>query len=39
VASGGAQRIWERGYKYNFYFQQQTAEGIGESVFQMIDHY
>ncbi len=39
VASGGAQRIWERGYTYSFYFQQQTAEGIGENVLQMIDHY
>jgi len=39
VASGGAQRIWERGYEYSFYFQQQTAEGIGENVLQMIDHY
>jgi branched-chain amino acid transport system substrate-binding protein len=39
VASGGAQRIWERGYQNIFYFQQQTAEGIGENVLQMIDHY
>ncbi|HEU4916865.1 MAG TPA: amino acid ABC transporter substrate-binding protein [Acidimicrobiia bacterium] len=39
VASGGAQRIWERGYTYSFYFQQQTAEGIGENVLQMIDYY
>jgi branched-chain amino acid transport system substrate-binding protein len=39
VASGGAQRIWERGYQNIFYFQQQTAEGIGESVLQMVDYY
>jgi branched-chain amino acid transport system substrate-binding protein len=39
VASGGAQRIWERGYEYLFYFQQQTAEGLGESVFLALDHY
>jgi branched-chain amino acid transport system substrate-binding protein len=39
VASGGAQRIWERGYQNLFYFQQQTAEGLGESVFLALDHY
>lgn len=39
VASGGAQRIWERGFQYSFYFQQQTAEGLGESVFLALDHY
>jgi branched-chain amino acid transport system substrate-binding protein len=39
VASGGAQRIWERGFENIFYFQQQTAEGIGEGVFKMLDHY
>jgi branched-chain amino acid transport system substrate-binding protein len=39
VASGGAQRIWERGFEYLFYFQQQTAEGLGESVFLALEHY
>lgn len=39
VASGGAQRIWERGFQNLFYFQQQTAEGLGESVFLALDHY
>ncbi|HLF61559.1 MAG TPA: amino acid ABC transporter substrate-binding protein [Acidimicrobiia bacterium] len=39
VASGGASRIWERGYQNIFYFQQQTAEGIGQNVFQMLEHY
>ncbi len=39
VASGGAQRIWERGYQNIFYFQQQSAEGLGESVFLALDHY
>jgi ABC-type branched-subunit amino acid transport system substrate-binding protein len=29
VPSGGAQRIWERGFQNIFYFQAQPAEGIG----------
>ncbi|HVR78283.1 MAG TPA: ABC transporter substrate-binding protein, partial [Acidimicrobiia bacterium] len=29
VPSGGAQRIWERGFENIFYFQAQPAEGIG----------
>lgn len=39
VASGGAQRIWERGFENIFYFQQQSAEGIGEGVLSMLTHY
>jgi branched-chain amino acid transport system substrate-binding protein len=39
VASGGAQRIWERGFQNIFYFQQQSAEGLGESIFLALDHY
>jgi branched-chain amino acid transport system substrate-binding protein len=31
VPSGGALRIWERGYENIFYFQQEAAETIGES--------
>ena len=31
VPSGGAQRIWERGFENLFYFQQGPAEGIGSS--------
>lgn len=39
VASGGAQRIWERGFENIFYFQQQSAEGIGEGVLSMLVYY
>ena len=31
VPSGGAQRIWERGFENLFYFQAQPAEGIGSA--------
>lgn len=31
VASGGALRIWERGYENLFYFQQEAAETVGET--------
>lgn len=31
VPSGGAQRIWERGFENMFYFQAQPAEGVGSA--------
>jgi branched-chain amino acid transport system substrate-binding protein len=31
VPSGGAQRIWERGYQNIFYFQQEPAEQVGDT--------
>lgn len=31
VPSGGALRIWQRGYQYMFYFQQNVAEYIGKA--------
>jgi branched-chain amino acid transport system substrate-binding protein len=39
VASGGALRIWERGYQNLFYFQQEAAETVGESPVNAIVEY
>ncbi|HSK94981.1 MAG TPA: amino acid ABC transporter substrate-binding protein [Euzebyales bacterium] len=39
VASGGALRIWERGYENIFYFQQEAAETVGESPVNAIGEY
>ena len=39
VPSGGALRIWSRGYDNIFYFQQNAAELIGFSPLAMIDYY
>ncbi len=39
VPSGGALRIWERGYDNIFYFQQNAAELIGFSPLAMIEYY
>ncbi|MGI9646997.1 MAG: ABC transporter substrate-binding protein [Acidimicrobiia bacterium] len=39
IPSGGALRIWERGYDNIFYFQQNAAELIGFSPLAMIEHY
>jgi len=39
VPSGGALRIWSRGYENIFYFQQNVAELIGFSPLSMIDYY
>ncbi|NNC39797.1 MAG: amino acid ABC transporter substrate-binding protein [Acidimicrobiia bacterium] len=39
IPSGGALRIWERGYDNIFYFQQNAAELIGFSPVSMIDYY
>lgn len=36
IPSGGALRIWERGYKNIFYFQVNAAEYIGESPIDML---
>jgi branched-chain amino acid transport system substrate-binding protein len=39
VPSGGAGRIWERGYENLFYFQQGTAEVIGATPVRALEHY
>jgi branched-chain amino acid transport system substrate-binding protein len=39
VPSGGAGRIWERGYQNLFYFQQGTAEVIGATPIRALEHY
>ena len=39
VPSGGALRIWERGFKSIFYFQATAAEYTGSSAIEMIQHY
>jgi branched-chain amino acid transport system substrate-binding protein len=39
VPSGGAGRIWERGYENLFYFQQGTAEVIGATPIRALEHY
>jgi branched-chain amino acid transport system substrate-binding protein len=39
VPSGGAQRIWERGFENLFYFQAQPAEGIGTAAVNALVHY
>jgi len=39
VPSGGAQRIWERGFQNIFYFQAQPAEGIGTAAVNGLLHY
>ncbi|MYZ49375.1 branched-chain amino acid ABC transporter substrate-binding protein [Rhizobiales bacterium L72] len=37
VPAGGALRIWSQGLKHAFYFQQNAAELVGESLVEMID--
>jgi branched-chain amino acid transport system substrate-binding protein len=39
VPSGGAQRIWERGFELMFYFQAQPAEGVGSAPVNALLHY
>ncbi|HEX6222690.1 MAG TPA: amino acid ABC transporter substrate-binding protein [Acidimicrobiia bacterium] len=39
VPSGGAQRIWERGFENMFYFQAQPAEGVGSAPVNALLHY
>jgi branched-chain amino acid transport system substrate-binding protein len=39
VPSGGAMRIWVRGYENIFYFQQNVAEFIAQSPLAMIEYY
>jgi branched-chain amino acid transport system substrate-binding protein len=39
VPSGGAQRIWERGFENMFYFQAQPAEGIGVTAVNALEFY
>ncbi len=39
VPSGGALRIWERGFKYIFYFQQNAGEYIGSAPVNTLRYY
>lgn len=39
VPSGGAQRIWERGFNNIFYFQAQPAEGVGSAAVNALEYY
>jgi branched-chain amino acid transport system substrate-binding protein len=39
VPSGGALRIWERGFENIFYFQQEAAETIGDSPVNALIYY
>ncbi len=39
VPSGGAQRIWERGFQNLFYFQAQPAEGVGSAPVNALLYY
>jgi len=39
VPSGGAQRIWERGFENIFYFQARVAEDIGTAAVNALLHY
>jgi branched-chain amino acid transport system substrate-binding protein len=39
VPSGGAQRIWERGFENIFYFQARVAEDIGTAAVNALIHY
>jgi len=39
VPSGGAQRIWERGFQSMFYFQAQPAEGVGSAPVNALNYY
>ena len=38
VPAGGAQKIWERGFQYIFYFQQNAAETVGLAPLEMLGH-
>jgi branched-chain amino acid transport system substrate-binding protein len=39
AAAGGALSIWERGYEYIFYFQQTSAEFVGQAPINALNHY
>ncbi|HXF69010.1 MAG TPA: amino acid ABC transporter substrate-binding protein [Thermoflexus sp.] len=39
IPSGGALRIWERGFKYIFYFQQNAVEYIGNAPLRALAAY
>jgi branched-chain amino acid transport system substrate-binding protein len=39
VPSGGALRVWERGFENLFYFQQKPAEFTGETVTNLLQYY
>ncbi|TMQ11488.1 MAG: branched-chain amino acid ABC transporter substrate-binding protein [Deltaproteobacteria bacterium] len=38
VPAGGALKIWERGFQYIFYFQQNAAETIGQAPIDVLIH-
>src|SRR5215467_12061211 len=38
VPAGGALKIWERGFQYIFYFQQNAAETIGQTPIDVLTH-
>jgi branched-chain amino acid transport system substrate-binding protein len=38
VPAGGALKIWERGFQYSFYFQQNAAETIGQAPIDVLAH-
>lgn len=38
VPAGGALKIWERGFQYIFYFQQNAAETIGQAPLDVLAH-
>jgi branched-chain amino acid transport system substrate-binding protein len=38
VPAGGALKIWQRGFQYIFYFQQNAAETIGQAPIDVIAH-
>ena len=38
VPAGGALKIWERGFQYIFYFQQNAAETIGQAPIDVLVH-
>lgn len=38
VPAGGALKIWERGFQYIFYFQQNAAETIGQAPIEVLAH-
>lgn len=39
VPSGGAQRIWERGFENIFYFQPQVGEGVATAAVNALQYY
>ena len=38
VPAGGALKIWQRGFQFSFYFQQNAAETIGQAPIDVLAH-